>query len=69
LKKNKKNLKKLKFFNKMAFFHFSQFEHEFFWWYFKHLNTFLGQCNYCVGKWKILDIIDEGVNNETRILL
>jgi len=33
------------------------------------LNAFLAQCNYCGGKWEVLSIIDEGVNNETRILL
>jgi len=33
------------------------------------LNAFLAQRHSCVGKWKILGIIDEGVNNETRILL
>ena len=37
-----------------------------FCWYFKHLNAFLAQCGYCVGKWKIVGIIDEGVNNETE---
>ena len=53
----------------MAIFHFSQFEHELFCWHFKHLNAFLAQCGYCVGKCEVLGIIDEGVNNETRILL
>jgi len=53
----------------MAIFHFSQFEHELFCWYFKRLNVFLAQCDYCMGKWKILGIIDECVNNETGILL
>ena len=38
-------------------------------WQFKLLNAFLTQCDYCVGKWDILDIIDEHVNNKTRILL
>jgi len=33
------------------------------------LNAFLDQCGYHAGKWEILGIIDEGVNNETRILL
>ena len=32
------------------------------------MNVFLAQCDYCVGKW-ILGLIDEGVNNETRIIL
>jgi len=53
----------------MTIFHFPQFEHELFCWYFNALNVFLAQCGYCVGKWKILGIIDEGVNNQTRILL
>ena len=53
----------------MTIFHFPQFEHELFFWYFKDLNAFLTQCGYCVGKWKILDIIDESVNSKTRILL
>jgi len=53
----------------MAIFHFPQYAHELFCWSFKRLNTFLTQCEYFVGKWKILGIIDEGVNSETRILL
>jgi len=53
----------------MTIFHFPQFEHELFCWYFKRLNVFLAQCGYCLGKWKILCIVDEGVNNEIRILL
>jgi len=44
-------------------------EHELFCWYFNRLNAFLAQCGYCVGKWEILVIINEGVNNVTRILL
>jgi len=52
----------------MAIFHFPKFEHELFCGYFKRLNAFLAQCGYCVGKWEILGIMDEGVNNETRIL-
>jgi len=27
------------------------------------------RCSYCLTKWKILDIIDEGVNNKTQTLL
>ena len=53
----------------MAIFHFPQFQHELFYWYFRRLNAFLAQCDYCVSKWEILGIIDEGVNNETRLLL
>jgi len=33
------------------------------------LNVFLAQHRPCLGKWEILDIVDEGVNCETRILL
>ena len=53
----------------MANFHLSQFKHKLFCWYFKRLNAFLVQCGYYVGEWKILGIIDEGVNNKTRIVL
>jgi len=49
----------------MAIFQFPQFEHELFCWYFKRLNSFLAQCEYYVGKWEILGIVDEGVNSET----
>ena len=52
----------------MAIFHFFQFEHELFCWYFKRLNAFLAQCGYCVGKWEILGSIDDSVINETQIL-
>jgi len=68
LKKNPKKLK-YEFFLKRQFFISPQFEYELFCWYFKRLNAFLAQCDYCVDKWEILGIIDEGVNNETRILL
>ena len=53
----------------MAIFHLPQYEHKLFCWYFKCLNAFLAQCGYCVSKWEILGIVDEGVNSETRILL
>ena len=53
----------------MAIFHFPQYEHELFCWYFKRLNAFLAQCEYFVGKREVLGIVDEGVNCETRILL
>jgi len=33
------------------------------------LRAFLAHCGYCVGKWEIVDIVDKGVNSETRILL
>ena len=53
----------------MIIFHFLQFEHELFWRYFKRLNVFLTQRSHCVGKWESLDVVDEGVNNETKTLL
>jgi len=65
LLKKPKNLKNLKNGN----LPFPQYEHELFCWYFKCLNAFLAQCGDCVGKWKILGIVDEGVNSESRILL
>ena len=52
----------------MAIFHYPQFKHELFCWYFKHLNAFLAECGYCVGKLKILGIVDKGVNKETQML-
>ena len=61
------NIEKLKI--TIAIFHFSQFKHELFWRYFKRLNIFRTQCGYCVGKLETLDIVDEGVNNETQTLL
>ena len=64
LKKNAKNFEK----KQWQFFNFSQFEYELFWRYFKRLNVVLAQCGYCVGKWKSLSIVDEGVNSETHIL-
>ena len=33
------------------------------------MNAFRAQCIYCVRKWEMLSIIDEGVNNETQVLL
>jgi len=56
---NRKNEKK-----NMASFHFPQFEHGLFWRYFKRLSAFLVRCGYCLTKWEILDIIDEGVNSK-----
>ena len=53
----------------MAIFHFPQYEHELFCWYFKRLNAFLPQCEYYMGKWEILGIVDERVNSEIQILL
>ena len=53
----------------MIIFHFSQFEHELFCWYFKHLHAFLAQCGYCVGKWEISGIVNESVNSKIRTIL
>ena len=36
---------------------------------FKQLSAFLPRCGYCLTKWEILDIIDEGVNSKIRALL
>jgi len=33
------------------------------------MHAFIAQYGYYVGKWKILDIVDEGVNNKTDTLL
>ena len=51
----------------MATFYFSYFEHELFCWYFKRLHVFLTQCGYCVCKWKILNIVDEGGKSKTKL--
>jgi len=64
-KKTRLKIKKLKKLKKMAMFHIPQYEHELFCWYFKRLNAFLAQCEYFVGKWEILGIVDGGVNKET----
>ena len=53
----------------MAIFHFPQFEHELFWRHFKRVNVFLTHCGYCVAKLETLDVVNEGVNNETQTLL
>jgi len=53
----------------MPIFNFPQFEHPLFWLYFAHLHAFLAEYDYCVAKWGILDIVDEGVNSKTRALL
>ena len=53
----------------MPIFHFLQYEHELFCWYFKRLNAFLAQCEYYVSKWEILGIVDEGLNSKTQIPL
>ena len=40
--------------------------------YWDRLNAYLGQCapyDYSYGKWKILGVINPGVNYETRTLL
>jgi len=53
----------------MTILHFPQFEHELFWKYFKRLSAFLTWWSYCLGRWEILDIIDDGVNSKTWTLL
>ena len=53
----------------MAIFHFPQFKHELFCWYLKHLNALFAQRGHYAGKWKILGILDKGMNNETRIVV
>ena len=40
-----------------------------FCWYSKRLDVFVPKCGYYIGKWEILGIVDEGLNNETIILL
>ena len=49
----------------MSIFGFPQFKLELFWMYFKRLHVFLAQCGYCVSKWEILVIVDEGMNSKT----
>ena len=49
----------------MVIFHFPEFEHEVFCWYFKRLNAFLTHSGYCMGKSKILGIFDESMKSET----
>ena len=51
----------------MASFYFPQFEHEIFWQYLSRLNEFRAQCvDYCFEKWKICQVIFEGLNDEHR---
>ena len=60
-----KNLK-----NKMASFYFHQFAHEIFWQYLSRLNEFHTQCvDYYFEKWKIYQVIFEGLNDEYRAML
>jgi len=40
-----------------------------FWRYFDRLNNFVTQYGYCLGKWEILNVINEEVNDENRTLL
>ena len=53
----------------MPFFHFLQFEHKLFCYYFKRLRTFLAECGHCAGKWEMWESINEGVNGKTWIPL
>jgi len=66
-KKLKKSI--LKKFKKMSFSYFPQYEHELFWRCYDILYAFLAHCGYCLKKWKILSIVYEGVNHETRSFL
>jgi len=53
----------------MTSFHFPQCEHELFWKYYDRLHDFLVHYGYYLEKWKILNIVYEGVNYETHTLL
>ena len=53
----------------MSSFCFPQYEHELFWRYYDRLHAFLVHYDYCLKKWKLLDIVYMGVNHETRALL
>jgi len=50
-------------------FHFTQYEHEWFWLYYDRLHVFLAHFGYCLEKWELLDIVYDGVNCEIRTLL
>jgi len=52
----------------MVIFHFPEHKHELFWRYFGSVDNFLAQCGYCMENWRILSVINEGVNGETRAL-
>ena len=55
----------------MAICHFFQYEQELFYRYWDRLHAYLAQCDsyvYLYGKWKILHVVDEGVNCVTRAL-
>ena len=72
--KNQKSLKIVKFQNllKNGFFNFSQYEWELFHHYWDRLNAYLDQCahyDYSYGKWKILGVVNAGMDYETRTLL
>ena len=49
----------------MISFHFSQCEHELFWNYYDRLHDFLTHYGYCLEKWKILNMVYEGMTCET----
>jgi len=54
----------------MAIFHFSQFEHEPFRQYLSRLNDYRAQYVFSMyEKWKICDIVLEGITHETRATL
>jgi len=51
----------------MASFYFLEFEQEIFWRYLSRLNEFHAQCvDYCFEKWKICQVIFEGLNDECK---
>ena len=49
----------------MAIFHFPRHEHKLFWRYFDCLSNFMAQYGYCLGRWKIVNVFNEGVKGET----
>ena len=54
----------------MAIFHFPQFEHEPFWQYLSRLNDYRVQyVLFMYEKWKICDVVLEGITHETRATL
>ena len=50
----------------MCVFNFPQYEHEPFWNYFSWLNDYRAQLNHNFEKWKIFEVIHEGLNIESR---
>jgi len=55
----------------MAIFHFPHWEQELFYNCLDCLHAYVAQCascGYLYGKWKMLYVVDEGMNCETRAL-